>query len=98
MTDESPKNQAKSADRHVCSSGVHNRLAGDIVRQIVKGPLDAGGDVTDVLVLLESVVSGVLLTFAKLGRDEIVLETLTKGVSERLAKIRLGRFEADVKQ
>ncbi|MPZ58474.1 MAG: hypothetical protein GEU91_18675 [Rhizobiales bacterium] len=71
-------------------STIHNRMAGEIVRSIVKPPLDAGGQMTDVLVLLESVVLGVILVAVKMGGDEIVLDTLVDGVKKRLAEQRLG--------
>jgi hypothetical protein len=68
---------------------IHNRLAGQIVASIVKPPLEAGGDMTDVLVLLESVVTGVLTAVVKLGRDGPVLDLFIDGVRDRMAKIRL---------
>ena len=48
---------------------LHNQLAGKIVASIVKPPLDHGGSETDVLVLLESVVAGVVLAITRLGGD-----------------------------
>lgn len=67
---------------------IHNRIAGDIVKSIVKPPLEAGGGVTDILVVLESVVLGVILVCAKtkLGAPEKVLEALVSGVKARLAE------------
>ncbi len=72
---------------------IHNRLAGDIVRQIVKPTLDAGGQMTDMLVLLESVVTGVMLIAVKLGGDDKVLPKLVEGVEQRLADARLRPIE-----
>jgi len=69
---------------------LHNRLAGEIVESIVRPPLEAGGEFTDVLVLLESVILGVVLVTVKLGGDEIVLDEVMKHVKERLAERRLG--------
>ena len=74
-------------------SEIHNRLAGAIVVSIVKLPLMAGGSPTNVLALLESVVTGVLLALVNLGGDEKVLDLLTEGVRKRMAEIRLGRTE-----
>ena len=68
---------------------IHNRDAGAIVRQIVKPTLDAGGSMTQVLVLLESVVTGVLTVAVKLGGDNVVLDTLIEGARARMADIRL---------
>lgn len=73
-------------------SDLHNRLAGTIVAQIVKPPLEAGGQTSDVLVLLESVVAGVMMACAKLngwspaGRDAMLM-TLESGVRERLVEM-----------
>lgn len=71
-------------------SDLHNRLAGQIVASIVKPPLEAGGQMTDVLVLLESVILGVVLMGVKLGGDEIILDEVMTHVKERLAEQRLG--------
>lgn len=72
---------------------IHNQQAGDIVKAIVKPTLEAGGEFTDVLVLLESVVLGVMLMAVKLGGDEIVLDHLVVGVKKRLAEQRLGAID-----
>lgn len=71
-------------------SDLHNRLAGEIVASIVKPPLKAGGGYPDVLVLLESTIVGVMLVVAKLGGDEIVLDTVVDNAKKRLAELRLG--------
>ena len=68
---------------------IHNFLSGRIVKSIVRTPLDAGGGKTEVLVLLESVILGVILAIAKLDDAEIVLDIVVEGVKERLAEIRL---------
>ena len=70
-----------------------NRLAGQIVASIVKPPLEAGGNETDVLVLLESVIVGTVLTIVKLGGDERVLDAVIERARERLAEIRLDGIE-----
>lgn len=72
---------------------IHNATAGEIVKQIVKPTIDAGGQMTDVLVLLESVVTGVMLVAVKLGGDEIVLDTFIDGVRKRMAETRLGPID-----
>lgn len=68
---------------------IHNRDAGKIIASIVRPTLEAGGSPTEVLVVLESVVTGVVLALVKLGGDERVLDTLMAGVKQRLAEIRL---------
>ncbi|MBR1153129.1 hypothetical protein [Bradyrhizobium sp. JYMT SZCCT0428] len=40
---------------------IHNAAVGEIVEQIVRPTLQAGGQMSDVMVLLESVVVGVVL-------------------------------------
>lgn len=72
---------------------IHNASAGAIVASIVKPTLEAGGEMTDVLVLLESVVCGVALLAIKLGGDEKVADTLLEGVKKRMADIRLRDIE-----
>lgn len=76
---------------------LHNRLVGEIVASIVKPPLEHGGDIKDIMVLLESVVAGVLLAAVKLGGDNIVLDVLIEGVKARateiLASKRLGSID-----
>lgn len=72
---------------------IHNRNAAAIVQQIIKPTLDAGGEMTDVLVLLESVILGVMFVSVKLGGDEIVLDQVVAGVKMRLAQQRLGNLE-----
>ena len=72
---------------------LHNQIAGQIVASIVKPPIEAGGDYKDVLIVLESVIMGVMLVTARLGGDEIVLDTVVERVKERLAEKRLGDIE-----
>jgi hypothetical protein len=74
-------------------SEIHNHVAGEIVKAIVKPPLEAGGQFTDVLVILESVILGVMLMAVKLGGDDKVLDEVVLHVKERLAEQRLGGIE-----
>lgn len=67
---------------------IHNRDVGDIVKAIIMPTLNAGGDMTSVLVLLESVIVGVMLFVAKVGGDEPVLDKLTENVKARLEEQR----------
>lgn len=71
-------------------SELHNRIAGEIVASIVRPPIEAGGTMLDVMVVLESVVTGVILAGVRMGGDERVLDTLVEGVKARLANQRLG--------
>jgi hypothetical protein len=72
---------------------IHDRDVGKIVEQIVMPTLKAGGQMTNVLVLLESVVLGVCLFIVKLGGDEIVLDQVIASAKARLAKARLGDID-----
>lgn len=71
-------------------ASIHNDEVGRLVREIMGRTLAAGGTMTDVLVLMESVLLGFVLLTVKLGGDEIVLDTLVSGVKARLAEQRLG--------
>jgi hypothetical protein len=78
-----PKSRAGDASRR------HNDLAGDLVRQLVQGTIGAGGDATETLVVMESVLVGTCLALVRLGGDEKVLDVLTDGARNRLAELRL---------
>ena len=69
-------------------SELHNRLAGQIIASIVKPPLEAGGSVTNVLILLESVIVGTVLACTTLGGEEIVLDKVVDRAKVRPAAIR----------
>ena len=51
----------KSELDNVAATEVHNRLAKQIVSQIVNEPIAAGGNISNVMVLCESVLVGVVL-------------------------------------
>ncbi len=72
---------------------LHNRLAASIVASIVEPPIEAGGRATDVLVLLESVIVGVLVVVARPGGDAVVIERVMEGVKSRLAAWRVAGRE-----
>jgi hypothetical protein len=65
----------------------HNRLAKQIVSEIVHAPISNGGTMSDVMMLCESVFVGVLLEFVKM------LDLIVDRVKERLARARLGDLE-----
>lgn len=68
---------------------LHNRLANQIVVQ----PIAAGGTISDVMMLCESVLVGVVLGCFELGSDAEVLDLVVGRVKERLAKARLEDLE-----
>ncbi|WP_279483438.1 hypothetical protein [Aureimonas sp. SK2] len=53
---------------------LHNQLAPELSARIVRAPLTTGGDVTDVCVLMESVLVGVAQTLeaAGLAKPEVL--------------------------
>lgn len=69
---------------------LHNRVAPAALNAIIRPIHEAGGSIEDVLVVLESVIVGVVLYGAKVGGDEIVVDTIMDGVKARLAEQRLG--------
>jgi hypothetical protein len=73
---------------------LHNQSAGKIVADIVRPTLEAGGETTDVMVLLESVLVGVSLAVIKLGGDDRVLDVVVERARERLTELRLKDIEA----
>ena len=73
---------------------LHNRLATQIVTLILNEPIAAGGTMSDVMALCESVLVGVILRCFELGSDVKVLDLIVGRVKERLARARLGNLEA----
>lgn len=76
-------------------AAAHNRMAGEIVSQIVRGTYGVGGDATSVMVLTESVLVGVALACIKLGGDERVLDLMFEAAKTRLADLRLKGIEPE---
>jgi hypothetical protein len=77
---------------HDDMSELHNRIAGEIVRLIVKPTFDAGGGPADVMELCESVLVGVALACIRLGGDNTVLDVMFDRAKGRLAEIRLAEL------
>jgi hypothetical protein len=69
---------------------LHNAQVKKAYDLIVSDTLRAGGDATDILVMMESLLLGVIMTSVKLGGDEKILDTMVEGVKKRLAEKRLG--------
>jgi len=69
----------------------HNERAVKIADDIIRPTLEAGGNFLSVLVLLESVITGVLLFGVKDGGDRAVLDLLFKHVLKRLTVVRKKR-------
>jgi hypothetical protein len=79
----------------VAAAELHNRLAKQIVFQLVDEPIAAGGTMSDVLTLCESVLLGVLLKCFELESDVKALDAIVTRVKERLAKARLESLKPD---
>jgi hypothetical protein len=84
----------KARFNDVAATELHNRLANRIVSQIVNEPIAAGGTVSDVMMLCESVLVGVVLGCFQLGNDVKAFDLIVTRVKERLAKVRLEDLEA----
>jgi len=82
----------KSELDNVAATEVHNHLT---VSQIVNEPIAAGGNISDVMVLCESVLVGVVLRCFQLGRDVQAFDLIVGRVKDRLAKIRLEDLETE---
>src|ERR1700733_2223412 len=83
----------KSTFDDKAAAELHNRLANQIVSQIVNEPIAAGGTMSDVMTLCESILVGVVLGCFRLGSDAKVLDAIVGRVKERLAKVRLEDLE-----
>lgn len=73
---------------------LHNRIAREVVSRVVKEPIAAGGSLSDVLLICESVLVGVVVECFKVGHDIKVLEAIFSATKERLAKVQLEDLEA----
>jgi hypothetical protein len=79
----------------VAAAELHNRLASQIVSQIMNEPVAAGGSMSDVMLLCESVLVGVVLECFGFGVDVKILDAIFVRVEERLARARLENIEAE---
>ena len=83
----------KSRLDDVAATQLHNRLAKQIASQIVNEPIAAGETPSDVMMLCESVLVGVIFGCFQLGSDAKAFDLIVTRVKERLAKIRLEDLE-----
>jgi len=72
---------------------LHNRLAKKVIREIVDEPITAGGRMSDIMMLCESVLVAVMIECFQLGSDVKMLDIIVGRVKERLAKVRLEDIE-----
>ena len=83
----------KSTFDDAAAAELHNRVARQIVAQITKEPIAAGGTLSHVLTLFESVMVGVALECLQLGSDAKVLDLVVGRAKERLAQARLKNLQ-----
>ena len=79
----------KSRLDDVAATELHNLLAKQIISEIVNEPIAVGGTMSDVMMLCESVLVGVVIGCFQLGSDAKAFDLIVTRVKERLAKIRL---------
>ena len=91
-TDKKARDKSSARDDEAAAK-LHNRLAKRIVSMIVHEQIAAGGTVSDILFLCESVLVGAVLGCLQLGSDERALDAIVSRVKERLAKARLEDLE-----
>ena len=74
---------------------LHNRVARQIVAQIITETKAAGGSYSDLLVICESVLVGVIVECFRLGHDSKVIDLVFTAAKARLAKVRLEDLQAE---
>jgi hypothetical protein len=73
---------------------LHNRVARQVVAQIINETKAAGGSYSDLLVICESVLVGVIVECFRLGDDSKVIDLVFTAAKARLAKVRLEDLQA----
>ena len=73
---------------------LHNRVARQVVAQIISETKAAGGSYPDLLVICESVLVGVVVECFRLGHDSKIIELVFTAAKARLAKVRLENLQA----
>jgi hypothetical protein len=73
----------KSEQDDIVAADTHNRLAKQIVAQIVNEPIAAGGTFSDFMVLCESMLVGVMIGCFQLGSDVKALDSIVVRAKER---------------
>ncbi|SCB50046.1 hypothetical protein GA0061103_0740 [Rhizobium multihospitium] len=74
---------------------LHNRVAKRVVAEIIEETRAAGGSYSDLLVITESVLVGVVVECFRLGHDSKVIDLVFTAAKARLAKIRLKDVRAE---
>lgn len=85
------KNSELSAE---AATELHNRVARQVVAQIINETKAAGGSYSDLLVICESVLVGVVVECFRLGHDSKVIDLVFTAAKDRLARVRLEDLDA----
>jgi hypothetical protein len=72
---------------------LHNRLALRIAAEIMEEPIAAGGTMSDVMMLFESIMVGIALGCIPPGGDATILDAIVGRAKDRIAKARLADIE-----
>jgi hypothetical protein len=74
---------------------LHNRLAKRVVAEIIEETRAAGGSYSDLLVISESVLVGLIVECFRLGHDSKVIDLVFTAAKARLANVRLKDVRAE---
>jgi len=74
---------------------LHNRLAKRVVAEIIEETRAAGGSYSDLLVISESVLVGLVVECFRLGHDSKVIDLVFTAAKARLANVRLKDLRAE---
>lgn len=73
---------------------LHNRVARQVVAQIINETKAAGGSYSDLLVICESILVGIVVECFRLGHDSKVIDLVFTAAKDRLARARLVDLDA----
>lgn len=74
---------------------LHNRVAKRVVAEIIEETRAAGGSYSDLLVISESVLVGLVVECFRLGDDSKVIDLVFTAAKARLANVRLKDLRAE---
>jgi hypothetical protein len=75
------------------AAALHNRLALRIAAEIMEEPIAAGGTMSDVMMLLESIMVGIALGCIPPGGDATMLDAIVGRTKDRIGRARLADIE-----
>lgn len=82
-----------SAGINLAKTAAVNRIAMDVISQIVRSIDGKTVDTAAALIIAEQVVIGTFLATVKLGGDEPILDVFIQNIRDRMADIRLRDLE-----